>query len=186
MGLALKSIDQKGLIDHFSVGSYTGVRVVRRELLVMYALRVFDEAQTLSDDEAKGAADRLIENALAYVDIDLLGGADLTREDILGELSNPEGGIGIEYSAFDDDYQQFLASMPALVSPQAVAMVGLYKFVNHSDCDGRHSYGDVVDILQFFDFVEPMFKESGDAQYYRNLHTFFRNTAEIKGYVVYA
>jgi hypothetical protein len=186
MGLSLKSIDRKGLIDHFAVGSYSGVHAVRRELTVLFALRVFDDAQEISDPEDRGEADCLIENALAYADIDLLGGDCLTREAIVGELSNPAGGIGIDYEAFNEDYQRFLARTPGPVSDQAAAMIGLYKFVNHSDCDGRHSYGDAVDILQFFDFVGPMFKESSDADYYRNLHAFFRNTVENNGYVIYA
>ena len=34
-------------------------------------------------------------------------------------------------------------------------MAGLYKLVNHSDCDGLHTAGDCVDILKFLKFVKP-------------------------------
>lgn len=187
MGLSLKSIDSKGLIDHFNVGSYRWVHVVRRKLVMLYALRVFDTAQATSDSEAKAEANSLIDSALPFAGVALEDGASaLTREDLVGELHKPTDGVGIDYSMFDNDYQEFLAHLPALVSQASEAMVGLYKFVHHSDCGGRHSRGDVADILQFLDFVEPVFEESDDASYFLQLQAFFRHTERIKGYVAYA
>jgi len=37
---------------------------------------------------------------------------------------------------------------------------GLYKLINHSDCDGYHSRGDVEDILEFLYFFEFMKEEN--------------------------
>ena len=55
------------------------------------------------------------------------------------------------------DYESMHGDPPIYGKDDSVrqARYGLYKLVNHSDCDGLHSAGDCVDILHFLDYIKP-------------------------------
>ena len=52
-------------------------------------------------------------------------------------------------------YEGFADSAITGSGPSFRIMAGLYKLVNHSDCDGLHTVGDCVDILKFLKLVKP-------------------------------
>ena len=52
---------------------------------------------------------------------------------------------------------------------------GLRKFVDHSDCDGRHSRGDVADIAALFEQVQP----DADEVLVRENHEWFERVARF-------
>ena len=65
---------------------------------------------------------------------------------------------------------------------------GLCKFVNHSDCDGRHSRGDVADIAALFETVEQTAKETlggEERSWFNDIGSFFLAARDGHEYITY-
>lgn len=60
----------------------------------------------------------------------------------------------IAYSKFED--------LPEYLRYTVYGAIGLYKFINHSDADGYHSFGDAHDILNTLDLIRPYFDDLPD------------------------
>ena len=66
-------------------------------------------------------------------------------------------------------------------------LIGLWKFVKHSDCDGFHSYGDCVDIYELLNKVSPHLQETDDnKEWFKEIVTFFGRAVERKSGVGYS
>ena len=64
-------------------------------------------------------------------------------------------------------------------------LIGLAKFVNHSDCEGYHSYGDCVDINQALKQVV-MYVEEDQKERFQNMVDLFAMAVENETGVVYS
>lgn len=70
-----------------------------------------------------------------------------------------EKALSPDYSQFEDE---LIFSKPSGLEDEYIdAWRGLLVFINHSDCDGFHSIGDCVDILEMFKFIEPVKQKCG-------------------------
>lgn len=64
---------------------------------------------------------------------------------------------------------------------------GLWKFVNHSDCHGVHSYGDCVDIHELFSKIIPHLNESEeDKEWFKDVGHVFESAVETKNGIRYS
>ena len=69
-------------------------------------------------------------------------------------------------------------------------MVGLMHFVNCSDCEGAWTYGQCIDILDFFNVMidfknnQGSEKEEWDFTHMKELRDIYKYAVEHKGYVI--
>ena len=61
-------------------------------------------------------------------------------------------------------------------------LIGLIKFVNHSDCDGYHSKGDCIDIYDTFCVLEPYIK---DLEWFLTIKDLFQMAIDDKSFIIY-
>jgi hypothetical protein len=61
--------------------------------------------------------------------------------------------IGLNYTAL-----RKLAEEKSTLLHAIPGFIGLYKFVNHSDCEGYHSRGDCLDIVEMLALIKPNIK----------------------------
>lgn len=65
--------------------------------------------------------------------------------------------------------------------------IGLYKFIDHSDCEGYHSPGDCFDMIETFSIVLSMNdQDSTNMEHFSNLRLIFAESVETKKMVIYS
>lgn len=90
------------------------------------------------------------------------------------EIDEVESWIGEKrpiYEMMSQSYADFMSRR------WSVPLVGLWKLVNHSDCDGMHSPGDCADIAAMFARVDPFLDQVRDGQDHRSLIAHIRQLA---------
>jgi hypothetical protein len=68
--------------------------------------------------------------------------------------------IGLNYTAL----RKLAEENPSLLHA-IPGFIGLYKFVNHSDCEGYHSRGDCVDIVEMLTLIKPHIKDVFETEF---------------------
>ena len=152
--------------ERIPMGSYSGVHDFRKMLVLLTAWHYLkkDEAQTAEEAIGIFPGD--------YPDDWARGLLALTKE-------NP-----IDVSLFDNvnDYSIIGDTV------RDERLEGLRKFVDHSDCDGRHSRGDVVDIAALLESVRADAEEvlnTEDHEWFERIARFFIAARDAHEFITY-
>jgi len=87
----------------------------------------------------------------------------------------------IEYENFPDDGHQELSYLHSLIY---TGLIGIYKFVNHSDSDGYFSYGDCCDIVLAMKKVEK-YIDSEFLEWFQIVKSYYQSAIDKKSVLVY-
>ncbi len=199
MGLNLIRKHEGTSVQDCAVGSYGTVHYLRATLLVMLVDRLW-QIETLHPDRVQGLLDRL-DGANAEA-LGLDEDACLSDEDLdersLQIILDKSDNLRLDYAAFTDSPHGVATDLLDSVGRGEIpvggriftALVGASKFLNHSDCDGVFSRGDVLDIATFLEFVleqEPRLRlGAGVVDRLDALKQCFRAAAEHGDTIVFA
>jgi hypothetical protein len=156
MGLNLLRVNDGQARDDVRVGSYSSAHAIRAVLVMALVAKLWQN-EAVNPERAQ--------DLLACVDGPAVktAGADLVEDEVTEEnlqrVVDCDKGLTIDYAYFngEGDTQAFVNTLAEDVSTGSElydALVGAAKFVNHSDCDGVYSRGDVLDVLSFLLFIE--------------------------------
>jgi hypothetical protein len=190
MGLELIRVSSGQRRECVRVGSYSGVHALRACLVLELVARLW-QREDLPPENVQDMLACVRGPALARKEVDLHAGVELTEEDLQRLLD--DGDLDIDYELLRDDdsgaFLQYVGRHVEIDTPVHAVLIGAAKFIDHSDCDGVYSRGDVLDVSAFFNFLasSPVLKLPDWLQArLRALQEFFDTTAGEGGCVVFA
>ncbi|MHB8410224.1 MAG: hypothetical protein ACYDHY_19495 [Acidiferrobacterales bacterium] len=182
MGLDLVALNADCDDVRYPVGNYSFVHHLRAMLILLF---VHTALQTIHSD----STDETLRSMLSWADLGKRqinqDDASATKKDIEWIFQDwPE--LRVDYAMIPDD--PFMFSKMDRGTIMANAAVGLWKFVNHSDCDGHLSSGDAADIARFLDFVQrpPDMVAHDIVGHIVGLTKFFRECADSGTMIMFA
>lgn len=168
MGVGIQTVDGHSYVTL----SYGGLQELRSRLIAAYLKYVQHILQTeyggrteyrkMEHEEAVQTDNPALLKECRYKQVLQILSPILRRSVI------PMGGfdidVGIDYTSLaklSKSHDTLLHTVPGLI--------GLYKFVYHSDADGYHSPGDCVDIAKTLSLIQDQFKNKDEGDGYNEL-----------------
>lgn len=141
--------DEDDYWAHQHISSYSGMHKIRRDWIdAALAWAASKNLTALRFELTKWVrAPTHMQMMLAKMSSDPMLQASLSLGMDLGDMLAPSG---ISYSNLPRDDQA-----PSLRHLREAGLVGLWRFVQHSDCDGQYSPGEAKDILQAYELLQP-------------------------------
>ncbi len=190
MGLDLVRVTCGERRESVRVASYSGVHVLRACLVLELVARLWQHEE-LPPENVQNMLECLTGQAFSHTGIDLYADVELTEEDLQRLMDDGELDISYEMLRDNDDgaFVEYVKQHVEIDTPLHAALIGAAKFIDHSDCDGVYSRGDVLDVSCFFNFLAsvPVLRLPDWLQdKLRRLQAFFDLTAREGGCVIFA
>lgn len=127
----------------------------------------------------------VIEQMISYIDV---------YKNLMTWIKDPDENTDNKITADDQTYdvlykninQYFLSEEEHIDKLNLANLIGIYKFVQHSDCDGSFSFGDCWDIIEMIDQVIEYTKEYGRVyEWIDEVRSFYQTAIDERGTLVY-